>query len=131
MITIEQLERCIKGANINYDRSENSLLLKMSSSKYNFQNTVYLKVDEDKYVDVICFAFDFKEVTSSVLNLVNEFNRVYRFFSFCIDEDNSLLLKATAIVKENNSIDEVVELMARGCQIMDQIYPEVQKVMWR
>lgn len=132
MITIEQLERHLSNANVRFERSKNSIVLKIPSEKYNYQTAVCFEVAENhEYVDVVFYAFDFEETTRSVLTLVNEFNRTYRFFSFSVQEDNSLWVKATAIVKENNSIDEVLELVARGCNIMDDIYPDVQRAMWK
>ena len=65
------------------------------------------------------------------MSLVNELNSRFKFFSFYVDESNHLLLTATAIVKENNSIDEVLELLIHSIDIMDKIYPDVQRIIWK
>lgn len=134
MITIEQLEGALRDGGLNFscDKEKNEIVLKHHSSKYNFDNFILLEVsDDNEYVDVYCFAFTFEELSRSVLNLINELNGRFKFFSFYVDDDNRLILHSTAIVKENNSIDEAIELVARATKLMDDIYPDVQRIIWK
>ena len=134
MITMNQLKSALADGNVKYIYIEetDSIYFKERSRKYNFENTIVLKVSDDyEYVDIVCNAFTFEEITRSVLSLVNELNSRFKFFSFYVDESNHLLLTATAIVKENNSIEEVLELIIHSIDIMDKIYPDVQRIIWK
>ena len=132
MININQLKDALKNENITYLEESEGLLLRHHSEKYNFENFVILNVfDDDEYVHICCFAFTFEEITRSVLSLVNELNGRFKFFSFHVNDKKCLLVKTTAIVKENNSVEEVIELIARACYVMDDIYPDVQRVIWK
>lgn len=132
MITADQLEKFLKDHNVRYERDDNLLFVRSDSAKYNYSANVLFRVHPNSgYIDVVIYSFKFTEITQAVLNLVNKLNKTYRFFSFYIDDDSSLTLEANAIVKENESAKEVVELMMLSCEVLDDCYPDIQRVMWQ
>ncbi len=73
----------------------------------------------------------FQEVNINIYQLINGLNDNYRFFKFTVDDDKELIMQVDAIVKENNSTDEIMELLLRGSNVLEEIYPNVQKEIWR
>ena len=60
----------------------------------------------------------------------NNANKTYRWVKFCIDRDNDVEVGADAIVSEGNVFNEIIELIARMLNIVDEIYPSFMKARW-
>ena len=72
------------------------------------------------------------EKTDSMLELLNEFNDTYRFFSFYLDEDNDVIMKLTFPVRTADSdVGKVAfEMISRANNIHEDIYPKLMKCLW-
>lgn len=60
----------------------------------------------------------------------NNANKQYRWLRFYIDEENDVVAAADAIVSEESVFDEVIELIIRMMQIVDNLYPSFMKARW-
>ena len=67
---------------------------------------------------------------ANALITCNNANKHYRWVKFYLDPDNDAVACADAIVSENSVFDEILELIVRMINIVDEIYPEFMKARW-
>lgn len=61
----------------------------------------------------------------------NTCNNQYRWVKFTVDEeDKELVAKDDAVIQLDSCADEVMELMIRMTQIVDDAYPQFMKALW-
>ena len=65
-----------------------------------------------------------------ILELMNRFNRDYRWVKFAMDSENWVNLQADAIVNETTSGPICLELMLRAVKIIDDTYPVFMHEVW-
>ena len=137
MITIRDLKRALDENNIKYQDGENNTIVFTNYSSKTSANYIFVITIEDGYADVglNLNRMDRSNLNERVKETINELNQKYRFFKFYYSEVSynqfDIRLSATAIVKENNSVDEVLELIWRGLDVADTVYPDIQRAIWR
>ncbi len=87
-----------------------------TSNKPWFKNYDLGRFDGDKY--------------AAGLIACNDANKKYRWVRFFIDEDNDVVAEADAIVSDESVFDEVIELIVRMLNIIDDLYPSFMKARW-
>lgn len=65
-----------------------------------------------------------------ILELMNRFNREYRWVKFAMDQENWVNLQDDAIVNETTSGPICMELMLRAVKIIDDTYPTFMHEVW-
>ena len=60
----------------------------------------------------------------------NEANKKYRWMRFYIDSDNDVTVDADAIVSEESVFEEVIEIIVRMLDIVNDVYPMFMKARW-
>jgi hypothetical protein len=61
---------------------------------------------------------------------LNELNAQYRWVKFYVDSDNEVTVSGDVIVDPSNSGTECYEIMIRYISIIDDVYPNIMKVIW-
>ena len=138
MITYYDMKRFLDEKGINYQTGDgNAIILRETSSKTHTTYLIGMDFQQEGYVDIllsIC-VLDRSNLNERLKELINDFNTKYRFFKFYYRESSynqyDITLAATAIVKENDSVDEITELVWRGIDMADIVYPDIQRAIWR
>lgn len=88
------------------------------------------EMDEGNNFDITCGFINLeRKPVTEILKFVNDdLNMNYRYFCFVVKE-KQLLFHCTAITKENNSADEILELIFRAVKVYEHIYPQVQRLL--
>ncbi len=60
----------------------------------------------------------------------NNANKQYRWVRFYMDGDNDVVAAMDAIVSSETVFDEMIELIVRMLQIIDDLYPEFMRARW-
>ncbi|WP_040196363.1 YbjN domain-containing protein [Candidatus Soleaferrea massiliensis] len=68
-----------------------------------------------------------KESGRKLLELLNEFNRDYRWISFYVDNDNQITLLADSNVTESNVGDVCLQLIGRAAGLANLVYPKLKE----
>ena len=68
-------------------------------------------------------------VSLPLLELLNEFNRDYRWLSFYVDKDNQVSLLVDANVTPNNIGDICMQLMGRTVNIANVLHPRLMEIV--
>lgn len=61
---------------------------------------------------------------------LNKVNNDYRWYRFYLDDDNEVTAAADAVVDLNTIGAVTHELIARGVNIIDEVYPSLMKALW-
>ncbi len=88
--------------------------------------------DDNKHVALRCFGFVkvTQEQFANALITCNKCNQEYRWVRFVIDDDLDVNAYDDAVTTPESSGDEIVELMTRMFQIVDECYPTFMKNIW-
>lgn len=68
--------------------------------------------------------------TGEILKLINGYHSRYRYIRFCLDSDNDLIAGYDLAVKAENIGETALEIFIRFSQILDDVYPEIMRVIW-
>ena len=68
--------------------------------------------------------------TESILKVVNDVNRRYRWLRFYLDGDNDLMAQEDIDFKPADAPDFPVLAIMRAASILDDVYPEFMKALW-
>ena len=138
MITIADIKRYFDKEDISYESVKDTAILhKELSSKSHSTYAVLIVVEDEGYADVILSIcrFSRNNLTDQLKDCINDLNEKYRFFKVYHSElsynEYDIRLQAAAIVKENDSPGEILELIYRGISMADEIYPVLQRAMWQ
>ncbi len=71
-----------------------------------------------------------KNKTAAVLEVLNALMIEYRWLRFYLDSDNEVTAAIDAVITEETAAPVAGELLARGLNIVDDIYPRIMKVLW-
>ncbi len=72
-----------------------------------------------------------KETNEKALyQLINEYNRMYKFFKYCIDEEGALLLDVCYISDEEVNGEIVSALFDVIIQHMEEAYKKIMQTVW-
>ena len=132
MLTISDFKTLLDNNKLNYQKlNETTIIISNGCEKYNFSYNIAVDINNGFAKLFFMTGIKFQEVNINVYQLINGLNDNYRFFKFTVDDDKELIMQVDAIVKENNSTDEIMELLLRGSNVLEEIYPNVQKEIWR
>lgn len=72
-----------------------------------------------------------KDKTERMYKICNECNKKYRWVKFTVDEeDNAAIVECDAVIQLDTCAEEVVELMLRMTNIVEDAYPQMMKALW-
>ena len=132
MLTISDFKTLLDNNKLNYQKlNETTIIISNGCEKYNFSYNIAVDINNGFAKLFFMTGIKFQEVNINIYQLINGLNDNYRFFKFTVDDDKELIIQVDAIVKENNSTDEIMELLLRGSNVLEEIYPNVQKEIWR
>lgn len=132
MLTISDFKTLLDNNKLNYQKlNETIIIISNGCEKYNFSYNIAVDINNGFAKLFFMTGIKFQEVNINIYQLINGLNDNYRFFKFTVDDDKELIMQVDAIVKENNSTDEIMELLLRGSNVLEEIYPNVQKEIWR
>lgn len=132
MLTISNFKTLLDNNKLNYQKlNETTIIISNGCEKYNFSYNIAVDINNGFAKLFFMTGIKFQEVNINIYQLINGLNDNYRFFKFTVDDDKELIMQVDAIVKENNSTDEIMELLLRGSNVLEEIYPNVQKEIWR
>lgn len=132
MLTISDFKTLLDKNKLNYQKlNETTIIISNGCEKYNFSYNIAVDINNGFAKLFFMTGIKFQEVNINIYQLINGLNDNYRFFKFTVDDDKELIMQVDAIVKENNSTDEIMELLLRGSNVLEEIYPNVQKEIWR
>lgn len=132
MLTISDFKTLLDNNKLNYQKlNETTIIISNGCEKYNFSYNIAVDINNGFAKLFFMTGIKFQEVNINIYQLINGLNDNYRFFKFTVDDDKELIMQVDAIVKENNSTDEIMELLLRGSNVLKEIYPNVQKEIWR
>lgn len=131
MLTISDFKTLLDKNKLNYQKlNETTIIISNGCEKYNFSYNIAVDINNGFAKLFFMTGIKFQEVNINIYQLINGLNDNYRFFKFTVDDDKELIMQVDAIVKENNSTDEIMELLLRGSNVLEEIYPNVQKEIW-
>ena len=131
MLTISDFKTLLDKNKLNYQKlNETTIIISNGCEKYNFSYNIAVDINTGFAKLFFMTGIKFQEVNINIYQLINGLNDNYRFFKFTVDDDKELIMQVDAIVKENNSTDEIMELLLRGSNVLEEIYPNVQKEIW-
>lgn len=132
MITKEDFMSKLDGLNIKYN-IEKDLIIFSQTGKYNFQYYITVQFQENIFVLNFYTELHFPNADFEAYEEINNLNKRYKFFSFFLNENNKNELVLTADVDTMSMFahDSLFNLIISGTQILDDIYPEIQKIIWR
>lgn len=131
MLTISDFKTLLDNNKLNYQKlNETTIIISNGCEKYNFSYNIAVDINNGFAKLFFMTGIKFQEVNINIYQLINGLNDNYRFFKFTVDDDKELIMQVDAIVKENNSTDEIMELLLRGSNVLEEIYPNVQKEIW-
>ena len=132
MLTISDFKTLLDNNKLNYQKlNETTIIISNGCEKYDFSYNIAVDINNGFAKLFFMTGIKFQEVNINIYQLINGLNDNYRFFKFTVDDDKELIMQVDAIVKENNSTDEIMELLLRGSNVLEEIYPNVQKEIWR
>lgn len=132
MLTISDFKTLLDNNKLNYQKlNETTIIISNGCEKYNFSYNIAVDINNGFAKLFFMTGIKFQEVNINIYQLINGLNDNYRFFKFTVDDDKELIMQVDAIVKENNSTDEIMELLLRGSNVLEEIYPNAQKEIWR
>lgn len=62
--------------------------------------------------------------------LCSKLNNTYRWVKFFVNSDNEITAQDDGVIEPNTMCKECFELIARGVDIIDDVYPEFMAVIW-
>lgn len=131
MLTISDFKTLLDKNKLNYQKlNETTIIISNGCEKYNFSYNIAVDINNGFAKLFFMTGIKFQEVNINIYQLINGLNDNYRFFKFTVDDDKELIMQVDAIVKENNSTAEIMELLLRGSNVLEEIYPNVQKEIW-
>ena len=71
-----------------------------------------------------------EDKTGEILKLINGYHSRYRYIRFCLDSDNDLIAGYDLAVKAENIGETALEIFIRFSQVLDDVYPEIMRVIW-
>lgn len=72
----------------------------------------------------------FKDKLTQGFITVNRLNVHYRWIKFVIHEDGDLITFTDAVIEPNTAGKEIMELIGRNINILDEAYPEIMREIW-
>lgn len=130
MITLRDIARRLDEEDLKYEFTDGNGIHLGMTGEYRNHSDIFFHTDGDEVTINILPDITFRNPNMRIMMEINELNHKYKSYSFYLDEDNDLVMKANAIVSENTSTDEVWALFFRGVRIVDNFYPTVQKLLW-
>ena len=61
---------------------------------------------------------------------LNELNYEYRWVKFYLDKDNEVTVSGDAIINPDSAAEECFEILLRYHNIIDEVYPQLMKVIY-
>lgn len=114
MLTISDFKTLLDNNKLNYQKlNETTIIISNGCEKYNFSYNIAVDINNGFAKLFFMTGIKFQEVNINIYQLINGLNDNYRFFKFTVDDDKELIMQVDAIVKENNSTDEIMELLLR------------------
>lgn len=132
----KEIEQVFHGADLKYTVREIekvSFLEAGLASHQGIQSPIrFISSDDDNDVAVRIspLARVPESKTGEMLKLINDFHNRYRYIRFCLDSDNDLIVSYDIAVKAENIGETAIEIFIRFSQILDDIYPEIMRVIW-
>ena len=71
-----------------------------------------------------------EEKLVDMYKLLNDLNCEYRWVKFYLDSDDEVTVAGDAVIDPPTAGEELVELMYRYVNVVDEIYPRLMKVLW-
>ncbi len=99
-----------------YDGKVTKCIFTGESGKYVSLYTIYDSVPQDKL--------------AAVLIACNELNAKYKWVKFYIDDDSDLMIQDDALLSEDNTAEEVFELLLRFIDIMKESKATLMKAIY-
>lgn len=100
----------------NKDSISVILIFDEDGNSINVKSFSVAKVPEDKLLDIyVC---------------LNELNNQYRWVKFYVDSDNEVTVSGDAILDEDSAGPECFEIVIRYIGIIDEVYPNIMKILW-
>lgn len=88
--------------------------------------------NETNLVQIYATGFgQINSITIDILRQVNTFNIQYKWFKFCIDEENGRISMQTDIWVENIDGNKLmIDMILGAFQIADDCYPQIMRLCW-
>ena len=100
----------------NKDSISVILFIDEDGGSINVKSFTVAKVPENKLMDMyVC---------------LNDLNNQYRWVKFYIDSDNEVTVSGDAIIDAESAGKECLEIVIRYVDIIDDVYPNIMKVLW-
>lgn len=83
-------------------------------------------------VAIRCFRFAHarSERIADILKTCNDLNNRFRWVKFTVDDENDINIEVDCIVNEDTAAEVVFELVMRLCNIANEVYPELMRVIY-
>lgn len=99
----------------------------------NLRTMIYVFFDEDdRSVAIRCFGF--MKVSENqfpqALICCNTLNQSKRWVKFYVDTDMEIHASDDAIIEEETAGSEILELVMRMANIVDEAYPQINRAIW-
>lgn len=132
MFTLRDVQNRFDEMDVNYRILNDGTIGLLQTGKQNFRYMIWLAIEGTICRAVFYTGVHFPEYNMKVLSKINKFNKIYKMYSFCVNEEdeNELVLKGYIDIEYTNDIESVVSLIALGQRVLDDLYPETQKIIW-
>ena len=137
MVTLTDFKRFLRSKNFTFDENEYGVVFRERAENSNDVFLVVVEVTDDGYAHIHLRTYSLgKYINDNLKGVINSLNAKWNFFKFFYLENKDdgsydLYINASAIVKENDSCDEIMELIFRSITVANEIYSEIQRAIWR
>lgn len=133
MISMFEVKSRLDDMGITYHSYEDDKQLTFEiTGKRNNRTIVGLLLNNEDNEAFICFRLrvNFFTYNIKIAKTINEYNSKYKWYQFYIDDKNELMMKINLDCRFINDEENILEYIARGLAIIEEIYPETQRLLW-
>lgn len=132
MFTLRDIQNRLDEMDVNYKMFDDGTIGFILTAKQNFRFAVFISIDSFYCRTSFYTGIHFPEYNMKVLSKINDFNKRYKIFSFHINEqnENELIIDGFIDTEYTSDIESVIDLIAREQYVLENLYPETQKLIW-
>lgn len=137
MIDIYDVKSFLKDKNIEYEELDDAIKVFHTNRKFNFNYYFVICIRDDLAQILFHSGVSFSNCGHNIYKLLNDLNKTYNFYRIFVEDpkyrdDAYAVYMSTEIqLVDYFTVEDLMDMLGRGMRILEDIYPKLQREVWR